>query len=46
MKVRSLNKGIRLLCFLSLAAFVLYLADCVLCVKSPHGVDQMRYLYA
>lgn len=46
MKVRSLKKGIRLLCFLGLAAFVLYLADCVLCVKSPHGVDQMRYLYA
>ncbi len=40
------KKGIRLLCFVCLAIFALYLADCALCVKSPHGVDQMRYLYA
>ena len=44
--MKAYKNGIRLLCFLCLAAFLLDLADCVLRVKSPHGVDQMRYLYA
>ncbi len=44
--MKAYKNGIRLLCFLCLAAFLLHLADCVLRVKSPHGVDQMRYLYA
>lgn len=39
------RKGIRLLLFICLAAALLHAADCMLCVKSLHGVDQMRYLY-
>lgn len=38
-------KWIRAAAFMCLLAFALQLADSVLCVKSPHGVDQARYLY-
>ena len=40
-----MKKGIRFLCFGCIAAFLLYMANCILCVKSPHGVDQARNLY-
>lgn len=40
-----MKKWIRAIVFLCLLALVLGEADSVLCVKSPHGVDQMRYLY-
>lgn len=39
------KKWIRALVFACLLAFILDMADSVLCVKSPHGVDQARYLY-
>lgn len=39
------RKWIRALGFVCLLAIVLHMADSVLCVKSPHGVDQARYLY-
>lgn len=39
------KKWIRALGFVCLLAAVLHMADSVLCVKSPHGVDQARYLY-
>ncbi len=41
----SRKKWCRAVCFVCLAAILLYMADCVLCVKSPHGVDQVRALY-
>lgn len=39
------KKRCRAIAFACLAAFFLYMADCVVCVKSPHGVDQIRNLY-
>lgn len=39
------KKWIRALGFVCLLAIVLHMANSVLCVKSPHGVDQARYLY-
>lgn len=39
------KKWIRAAAFLCLVSVILYAADCILCVKSPHGVDQARYLY-
>lgn len=39
------KKWIRAFAFACLLAFLLDMADSVLCVKSPHGVDQARYLY-
>lgn len=39
------NKWIRALGFVCLLSIVLHMANSVLCVKSPHGVDQARYLY-
>ncbi len=46
-KVRGIHfqKWVRGACFLFLALFMLDCIDRVLCVKSPHGVDQARYLY-
>ncbi len=39
------RKGLRFCLFVCLAAAVLLAANDILCVKSLHGVDQMRYLY-
>lgn len=39
------KKGIRAAMFCCLMILALYLADCILCVKSPHGVNQARGLY-
>lgn len=39
------KKWIRVLAFTCLLTILLQMADSVLCVKSPHGVDQARYLY-
>lgn len=39
------RKGIRGCLFVLLATLLLYAANCILCVKSPHGVNQARYMY-
>lgn len=39
------KKWIRAAAFVCVVLAALYMADCILCVKSPHGVDQARYLY-
>ncbi|MDO4331205.1 MAG: hypothetical protein Q4C58_00770 [Eubacteriales bacterium] len=39
------KKGIRAAIFACLVMLALYLANCILCVKSPHGVNQARGLY-
>ena len=39
------KKGIRGLAFLCLVMLLIGALNDILCVKSPHGVDQTRYLY-